>query len=60
VLRCLGVVDLAYFTREDTIILNVMVDGSFHKIPLSETHTLSLLKQLVKGLEEQWTSIPRK
>lgn len=59
-LRCLGVVDLAYFTREDTIILNVMVDGSFHKISLSETHTLSLLKQLVKGLEEQWTSIPRK
>lgn len=58
-LRCLVAVDLAYFTREDTIYLNVMVAGVFHKITISETHALSLLRQLSREIEAQWTSIPR-
>lgn len=57
--HCSVAVDLAYFTREDTIYLNVMVAGVFHKIPISETHALSLLRQLSREIEAQWTSTPR-
>jgi hypothetical protein len=50
---------LAFFTKEDTILLNVVLEGKLTKIPIKEMHALSLLRQLCKSLEEQWTNSPR-